>query len=255
MNLLAQGMRELGLEPGPDKLQAFESYYNELRKWNRRANITSLIAPDEVQVKHFLDSLTIYELPEFREAVSSGRPVKIVDVGTGGGFPGVPIKIVSPRVELVLLDSSSKKVRFLEHLRGVLKLEGVEIIWGRAEDVARQAGHREQYDWVLARALAEFPILAEYLLPFCRVGGYVVAYKGPKVYQELEVSEEAISLLGGRVVKLHQVKAPGLEGSRYLVLIAKESPTPGEYPRRPGIPAKRPLKLKRSTPARPPGTQ
>ncbi len=241
MNLLARGAREIGLELGPEKLQAFEAYYRELRKWNRKANITALIAPDEVQIKHFLDSLTIYELPEFREAVFSGKPVSLVDVGTGGGFPGVPIKIVSPGIKLVLVDSSRKKVQFLEHLREVLGLEGVEILWGRAEELARQEVHRERYDWVVARALAEFPVLAEYLLPFCRVGGYVVAYKGPRVHQELEASGEAISILGGRLMRLHQVQAFGLEGPRYLVLIAKESPTPQRYPRRPGIPAKRPL--------------
>ncbi len=256
MNLLALGMRELGLELDPERLQAFEVYYRELKIWNRRANLTALTAPDEVQVKHFLDSLTIYELPEFREAIFSGQKVNLIDVGTGGGFPGVPIKIVSPGIELVLVDSSRKKVEFLAHLKRVLGLEGVEIIWGRAEELARQEDHRERYDWVVARALAEFPALAEYLLPFCRVGGFVVAYKGPKAFQELEISGEAIAALGGKVERLHQVQTPGLEGSRYLVLIAKESPTPQQYPRRPGIPTKRPLKLKREKiRAQPPGRQ
>lgn len=242
MNLLISGVRELGLELGPEKLKAFEVYYRELVRWNRRANLTSMITPEEVQVKHFLDSLTIYELPEFREALSSGQELKLVDVGTGGGFPGVPIKIVNPEINLALVDSSRKKIRFLEHLKRTLNLEKVEIIWGRAEEVARHENHREQYDWVVARALAELPVLAEYLLPFCCVGGYVVAYKGPKVFQELENSARAISLLGGRVVKLHQVQATAFESPRYLLLIAKESPTPSLYPRRPGIPAKRPLR-------------
>jgi 16S rRNA (guanine527-N7)-methyltransferase len=248
MNLLALGVKEFGLELSPDKLQAFEIYYRELRRWNRRANLTALISPEEVQIKHFLDSLSIYELAEFREAISSGRELRIVDVGTGGGFPGVPIKIVNPQVSLTLVDSSRKKVQFLEHLIGALGLRGVEVIWGRAEEVARRGEHREQYDWVLARALAEFPVLAEYLIPFCRVGGYVVAYKGPKIFQELEISSEAISALGGKVLRLHQVQASALGGSRYLLLIAKESPTPPLYPRRPGIPAKRPLGLKKGKP-------
>ncbi|MCS7287312.1 MAG: 16S rRNA (guanine(527)-N(7))-methyltransferase RsmG [Anaerolineae bacterium] len=243
MNLLILGARRLGLELDPEKLRAFEVYYHELRKWNRKANLTSLIAPNEVQVKHFLDSLTIYEIPEFREAVSSGRKINFVDVGTGGGFPGIPIKIVTPGINLVLVDSSRKKIQFLEHLKEALGLEGVEIIWGRAEEIARQENHRERYDWVVARALAEFPTLAEYLLPFCRIGGYVVAYKGPKIFQELEISLEAINLLGGKVVRLHSVQTQGLESSRYLLLIAKESSTPLLYPRRPGIPAKRPLKV------------
>lgn len=242
MNLLLSGVRELGLELGPEKLKAFEVYYREIVKWNRRANLTSLITPEEVQVKHFLDSLTIYELQEFREALSQGKEIKLVDVGTGGGFPGVPIKIVNPEINLTLVDSSRKKIQFLEHLRQVLNLESVEIIWSRAEDAARQENHRERYNWVVARALAEFPVLAEYLLPFCRVGGYVVAYKGPKIHQELENSVEVISLLGGRVVKLHQVRVTAFESPRYLLLIAKESPTPSLYPRRPGIPAKRPLR-------------
>lgn len=243
MNLLILGARELGLELDSEKLKAFEIYYHELRKWNRKANLTSLIAPGEVQVKHFLDSLTIYEIPEFREAVSLGQKINLVDVGTGGGFPGLPIKIVTPGINLVLVESSRKKIRFLEHIKEVLGLEGVEIIWGRAEEIARQENHRERYDWVVARALAEFPTLAEYLLPFCRVGGYVVAYKGPKIFQELEISLEAINFLGGNVVRLHPVRTTGLESSRYLLLIAKESPTPLPYPRRPGIPAKRPLKV------------
>ncbi len=256
MNLLALGVRDFGLELSPDKLQAFEIYYRELRRWNRRANLTALISPEEVQIKHFLDSLSIYELAEFREAVSSGQEIRVIDVGTGGGFPGVPIKIINPQVNLTLLDSSRKKVQFLEHLSNVLGLKGVEIIWGRAEEVARKEKHREQYDWVLARALAEFPTLAEYLIPFCRIGGYVVAYKGPKVLQELEVSLEAISILGGKVARLHQVQAPSLGSSHYLLLIAKERPTPPLYPRRPGIPAKRPLGLRKGKlPSHSPGSQ
>ncbi|HDN79769.1 MAG: 16S rRNA (guanine(527)-N(7))-methyltransferase RsmG [Chloroflexi bacterium] len=244
MHLLVKGARNFGLELTSAQLRAFEVYYQELKQWNPKANLTAIMDCEEVQLKHFLDSLSIYCLDEFREALRTKPSLRVLDLGTGAGFPGIPIKIISPSIKLTLLDSTHKKIRFLKHIVQRLELEGVEIIWGRAEAVAHQQHHRESYDFVVARAVAEMPILAEYTLPFCKVGGYVVAYKGPKASREVEAAKTALSLLGGKLLRLHPVELKGLHEARSLVLLVKVSPTLSAYPRRPGIPEKRPLGVK-----------
>jgi len=241
MQLLTRGANNFGIKLSPAQVEAFEVYYGEIKIWNPKANLTAITEYQEVQLKHFVDSLSIYSLREFREALAAKPDLRVIDVGTGAGFPGVPIKIAAPAIKLALLDSNNKKITFLRHLIRKLELNDVEVIWGRAENVAHREEHRENYDVVVARAVAEMPILAEYALPFCKVGGLLVAYKGPKAPQELEAAEEALSILGGRLIRLAPVEVPGLHETRILVLIAKERPTPAKYPRRPGIPAKHPL--------------
>ncbi len=171
-----------------------------------------------------------------------GESLRLLDVGSGAGFPGVPLKIVCPHWRVTLLEATGKKVRFLEHLREVLGLGNLEILHGRAEDFAKAPAYREQYDWVVARAVAEMPALAELTLPFAKIGGNVLALKGETAEAEVAQSGRAFSILGGELVKIVKIALPGLVEERRLVVVRKVACTPDAYPRRPGIPAKRPLK-------------
>jgi 16S rRNA (guanine527-N7)-methyltransferase len=253
MEILREGARTLGLNLTADHVQAFQIYFEELQAWNRRFNLTTVTRCEDVQVKHFLDSLTC--LLAFPEA-SSGRaeglpsvvplshrdtPLLCVDVGTGAGFPGLPLKIMRPALLMTLLESSQKKVSFLKHVVGRLGLKGVEFLWARAEEAGQNPHHRERYDLVLARAVADMSVLAEYCLPLCRRGGCVIAQKGADTQSELAGALPAIQLLGGQVREVKAVALPGLKDRRALVLIDKVHQTPLAYPRRPGMPAKRPL--------------
>jgi len=238
MQKLKSAAKELGLELSPAQLERFETYYRELITWNKRANLTTITAYEEVQLKHFLDSLTVVlALP----AQAIGRNLRIIDVGTGAGLPGIPLKIVFPRVELTLLEATSKKAAFLRHIVQKMGLDGVEVVVGRAEEVAHQAQYREKFDIVLSRAVAALPTLVELTLPFCAVGGSFIAQKKGTIDDEISRANKAISLLGGNLREAKKVALTSLPDERYLVIIDKLSPTPEKYPRRPGIPAKRPL--------------
>lgn len=216
------------------QLDAFGRYAEILIEWNRRLNLTRIIEPDEIAVKHFLDSLSIYPaLPP-----DTGR---IIDVGSGAGFPGLPLKIALPHLRLTLLEATGKKTAFLRHAVETLGLAEVEILTARAEEAGHLAEHREQYDVALARAVAALPVLAEYTLPLVRVGGLVVAQKGQQPAAEIETARPALRILGGEIRRVLPVDLPGLTDARHLVLIAKKQATPSRYPRRPGLPAKRPL--------------
>lgn len=237
----------MGLELNEEHLRAFEIYYRELVAWNEKLNLTAITDYDQVQIKHFLDSLTCLLVvlgprSEVRgRAWDLGAETKAIDIGAGAGFPGLPLKIVCPGLQLTLLEASRKKTRFLEHIVIRLGLEGVEVIRGRAEEVGRGPTYRERYDLALARAVAELPVLVEYALPFCRVGGLFVAQKGPGVESEVRAAEAAITILGGKLRHIMHLELPPLAEPRSLVVIEKIAPTPEKYPRRPGIPSKRPL--------------
>ncbi|MCS7283719.1 MAG: 16S rRNA (guanine(527)-N(7))-methyltransferase RsmG [Anaerolineae bacterium] len=238
MDKLLRGARELGITLKESHLALFQTYYEELVEWNRRFNLTAITDYEGVQVRHFLDSLScLLVLP--RAELQAGA--RVIDVGTGAGFPGLPLRIVCPGMRLTLLEATRKKVEFLEHITRKLGLRDVEIIWGRAEDLAHRPGYREAYDWALARALADMPTLVEYLLPFVRVRGAMLAQKGENAPAEVHSAEEAIRILGGEVRKLVPVGLHGLAETRYLVIVDKRASTPDKYPRRPGIPEKRPL--------------
>jgi 16S rRNA (guanine527-N7)-methyltransferase len=238
MEPLVAGTRELGLELSESHLAAFRVFYRELVDWNRRFNLTAITDWDGVLVRHFLDSLSCLKALPRAELASGAR---VIDVGAGAGFPGLALKIVCPGMRLTLLEATRKKVTFLQHVVGVLDLKDVEAIHGRAETLAHEARYREQYDWALARAVAEMATLAEYLLPLVRVGGSALAQKGEGAAAEVHEAEGAITTLGGRVRQLVPVELRGLAETRYLVVVNKVAATPVKYPRRPGVPRKSPL--------------
>ncbi len=237
MELLEEGARRWGLDFTSDTLAAFQTYYEELIAWNERVNLTAITDYQEVQIKHFLDSLSCL-------LVLEGWPTerwRHLDIGAGAGFPGLPLKIARPQMEITLLEAKKKRVQFLQHLVGRLGLSGIEIIRGRAEELGRQPGHREGYDLLLARAVATLPVLLEYALPLCRIGGILIAQKGPDVEEELKASQVALRVLGGQMREVRSLELPHSMGRRNLVVVEKVALTPGKYPRRPGVPAKRPL--------------
>lgn len=242
MEQLINGARHLGLTLSEKQIKSFQTLYETLVEWNQRFNLTAVTEYEQVQIRHFLDSLSCLLAFRHRPAAPTGTVLSCIDVGSGAGFPGIPLKIYCPNLKVVLLEATGKKVDFLTHVVNGLGLKNMTPLKGRAEEVALDAAHREQYDMVFARAVAELPILVEYTLPFCRIGGCVVAQKGSSAQEEIQTAGYAISLLGGQLRKVVPVELLGLAEERNLVLIDKIASTPPQYPRRPGMPAKRPLK-------------
>ncbi len=236
MQVLSQYVhRQLGVRLTRSQLSALSLYERELVDWNTRFNLTAIRDPQEIHIKHFLDSLTC--LLAMRET-----PVgRLIDVGTGAGFPGIPIKILYPKMQLTLVESVGKKAEFCRHVVRILDLQGVEVIQERAETIGQDPIYREQYDWAVARAVAILPVLAEYLLPLVRVGGSMLAMKGESGPAEAHSAEHALRVLGGHLRQLLPVTLPGVAEERYLVVIDKVAATPSGYPRKVGVPAKRPL--------------
>jgi 16S rRNA (guanine527-N7)-methyltransferase len=224
-----------GMRLTNSQLAALAQYEQELLDWNARFNLTSIVNPDQVRLKHFLDSFSCM-------LALRGTPAKkVIDVGSGAGFPGLPMKIILPQMQLTLVESVGKKASFCQHIVNTLGLEGVSVIQERAEVVGQQPEHREQYDWAVARAVAILPVLMEFLLPLVRVGGAVLAMKGASAPAETQTGERAISVLGGHLKSLIPVALPAVAEERYLVVIEKIAATPSGYPRRVGVPAKKPL--------------
>ena len=233
MNLLATTAAEWGLPLTQAQIDQFTIYADELRSWNERVNLTAITDRSQVIARHFLDSL--------RCALSWGAPPqRLVDVGAGAGFPGLPLKILRPELQLTLVESVAKKTAFLQHLVEILGLSEVEIVAARAETVGRDVARRERYDVAVARAVAELRVLAEYCLPLCRAGGRFLAPKGRLVEGEVQAAQAALAALGGRLLAIEIVHLPGVE-PRSLVVVEKVAPTPPAYPRAVGVPAKRPL--------------
>ncbi len=251
MKHLAEGLQKLGLALTSEQRAAFQRYRDELVTWNTRANLTAITNDEGVQIKHFVDSLScLIGMSECKAQISNLqaellniRPdIKVVDVGTGAGFPGLPLKIVCPTVRLTLVEAIGKKADFLNHMVATLGLRNVTVVKARAEDVGRDPAYREQYDWAVARAVADMATLAEYLLPLVRIGGKALAQKSESAPAEVSAAEAAIRHLGGRVNRLLSLELHGIAETRYLVIVDKIAATPGKYPRRAGVPAKKPLR-------------
>jgi len=239
MKKLIEGAGKLGIEFNARQVKQFELYYQELIEWNRKINLTAITDYSSVQVKHFLDSLTITLALPGEEAEKPD--FNIVDIGTGAGFPGLPLKILFPQPRLVLIEPTTKKTAFLHHLTRKLELENVEVLNSRAEEAAHLPLYREQFSLVLSRAVALLPILVELTLPFCRIGGRFVAQKKGELDREIDEAEKAIATLGGKLNQIKKIELGEFDDVRYLVIIDKIYPTPGKYPRRPGMPRRRPI--------------
>jgi len=234
-NLVRQAQQLFGLRLSRQQVAALAAFQRELLEWNQRFNLTAVRDGAGIRTKHFLDSFSCVL------AWQQNPPRRLVDVGTGAGFPGLPLKILYPSMQLTLIESVGKKANFCRHVVKALKLEAVEVLTARAEEVGQIPAHRETYDWAVARAVAELPALVEYLLPLVRLGGAMLAQKGQTGPAEAHKAEKAISLLGGRTRQLIPIALPGVVEERYLVIVDKVAATPPQYPRKPGMPVKKPL--------------
>ncbi|GAB4491002.1 MAG: 16S rRNA (guanine(527)-N(7))-methyltransferase RsmG [Anaerolineales bacterium] len=233
--LVHDALQLFGISLSPRQVAQLAAYERELLEWNQKFNLTAIRDVDGIRAKHFLDSMSC--ALAWREQI----PRRLVDVGTGAGFPGIVLKILYPGMKLTLVESVGKKANFCSHIVQTLGLESVEVLIARAEDAGRDPKHREKYDWAVARAVANLPVLAEYLLPLVRVGGGMLAQKGESGPAEAQAAEHAFKLLGGCMRQLISVELPGVAEERYLVIVNKPAATPPAYPRKVGIPAKKPL--------------
>ena len=224
-----------GIQLSPQQEAQLQRHADELASWNQRVNLTGIREPQQVRVRHFLDSLSVAAYLPLHEGM------RLIDVGTGAGFPGLPLHILCPGTRLTLLDATAKKLRFLEHLIEVLQLTKVRTLHARAEQAGQMPAERAAYDLVLARSVARMPALAEFLLPLARVGGQCVAMKGGGAEQEARSAARAIGLLGGRLNRIETLQLPGVAQQHHLIILDKVAPTPRAWPRQPGTPARRPL--------------
>lgn len=224
-----------GIHLSETQLLQFELYYRELVDWNERMNLTGITEREQVYIKHFYDSLSVSFF------VPMSDHLKIADIGSGAGFPSIPLKIAFPHLRVTIVDSLNKRIQFLNHLTSVLGLSDVQCVHGRAEDAARLPVHRDQYDLVTARAVARMAVLNEFCLPFVSVGGLFVAMKGQEVQDEIEEASLSLRELKGQWMHTHRFELPVEESTRHMILIKKTAPTPKRYPRKAGTPLKDPL--------------
>ncbi len=235
LRVLEQGCREYGISLDEKQKQQFVRYYELLTKWNKVMNLTGITEFEEVLLKHFADSLSI------AKCMDMTRISSCIDVGTGAGFPGIPLKIAFPHLKITLLDSLNKRLKFLDQVIEELGLERIETVHGRAEDGARKAEYREQYDLSVSRAVSRLASLCEYCMPYVREGGYFVSYKSGKAAEEIAEAGKAIQVLGGKVIKEDDFCLPDTLMERTLVVIKKVKSTPKKYPRKAGMPTKEPI--------------
>lgn len=228
-------LQEWGIVLSEKQVQQFLTYYEMLTEWNQVMNLTAITEYDEVLKKHFVDSLSL------SRAFTLSDSLSLIDVGTGAGFPGLPLKIAYPQLKITLLDSLNKRVQFLNAVIEKLALQDIEAVHGRAEDFARNPSYREKFDLCVSRAVANLTILSEYCLPFVKTGGNFISYKSEKVGEEIRQAEKAIALLGGSLEKQVELYLPGSDIYRNLVVIQKKTASPKKYPRKAGLPSKEPL--------------
>ena len=232
-DLMKRAANEAGLELTELQYEQFIKYMRLLQEWNEKINLTAITEPKEVIIKHFIDSLSIWG--EIKDNS------KIIDVGTGAGFPGIPLKIYNNTLNVTLLDSLNKRTVFLKEVIEKLNLKNIEVIHGRAEDYAKIDKYRENYDYAISRAVAPLNILLEYLSPYVKIGGNVIAMKGSNAEEEIKNSNNALKVLKCKIIESSKINLPENAGERYIILIEKKEKTPKMYPRNAGIPKKKPL--------------
>lgn len=254
---LKDGTEKMGIEISQKQVEQFTKYKDILLEWNKKMNLTAITEEKEIVIKHFLDSLSCIQtgyLSVRPKAGPSGpvvEPVRLsagenraktIDIGTGAGFPGIPLKIMLPDIKLTLLDSLKKRISFLEKVCSELNLDNVEIIHGRAEDLGQNKDYREKYNCALSRAVAALNVLVEYSLPFVKTGGVFICQKGPKLTEEIEDAKKAIKILGGKIIEQKNISLPFSDREHHILIIKKIRQTPIKYPRKAGKPGKNPIK-------------
>ena len=231
--IMIKNLKELDIKLSENQLKQFYKYMNILIEWNKFINLTNITEPIEIIQKHFVDSLTILKYIKGTDTV--------IDVGTGAGFPGIPIKIAFPKTKIVLLDSLNKRIKFLNEVINKLELKNVKVIHGRAEDLGHNEEHREKYDIAIARAVAPLNVLSEYLIPFVKINGNSICMKGSKGKEEAKIGEKAIKILGGNIEEIKEFILPNTSIERTVIQIRKKQYTDKKYPRKAGTPSKEPL--------------
>ena len=232
---LAKAAAEYGISLNDTQMEQYNRYFELLVEWNEKINLTAITDPKEVAIKHMIDSITAYDEKLFKDGTT------VIDVGTGAGFPGLPLKIFCPEIKLTLMDSLNKRIKFLQTVVEELGLKDVECVHARAEEGARNKKYRESFDIAVSRAVARLPILCEYCLPFVKKGGHFIALKGMQYHDEAEEAAKAIKVMGGSKTEIRPVKLPELDDKRAVITITKTMPTPKAYPRKAGTPTKNPI--------------
>lgn len=235
--LMEQGLHEFSIELSEKQINQFYKYYELLLQWNKVMNLTAITELEEVVMKHFIDSLALVKIVD-RENINE---MQVLDVGTGAGFPGIPLKIVFPHMNIILLDSLNKRIKFLFDVIEKLELTYISAIHGRAEDYGKNVEYREKFDLCISRAVANLSTLAEYCMPFVKIGGYFVSYKSVGVVEEIEQAKGALKILGGKIDKITEFVLPESDLERMLIKIEKVEKTSKKYPRKAGLPGKEPL--------------
>ena len=236
LNPLKKTLEAMNIENSQELIEKFRIYMEGVLEWNEKVNLTTITDPDEFVIKHFIDSIICANYPEYINAA------KIIDVGTGAGFPGIPLSIISPEKEFILMDSLNKRLKIIDELCQRADIKNVVTLHARAEELAKNKAHRERYDLCVSRAVANMAVLAEYCLPFIKVGGFLMAYKGPEAENEVREAEHALSLLGGRAEEIRNGNLKEFGIDHKVVVIKKVKNTPSKFPRKAGTPAKEPLK-------------
>ncbi|MCK9267377.1 MAG: 16S rRNA (guanine(527)-N(7))-methyltransferase RsmG [Alkaliphilus sp.] len=241
VEILKHGTKKMGIEISQYQIEQFIKYKDILLEWNQRMNLTAITEEREIIIMHFLDSISCLQTG-YLSMRSTGESIRLIDVGTGAGFPGIPLKIMLPGIKLTLMDSLKKRIGFLKEAGKELGLDGVEFIHGRAEDFGKNKDYREKYNCVVSRAVAALNILVEYCLPFVKVGGYFICQKGPKLIEEMEEAKKAIKILGGKIVEQVKIDIPFSDREHYILITEKIKQTPIKYPRKAGKLSKNPIK-------------
>jgi len=234
-DILNEASNNEGLKFNASKYDQFMKYKDLIKEWNEKVNLTAIKEDEEIVKKHFIDSMKVFKFDQLKSAKN------VIDIGTGGGFPGIPMKIIKPEVNIVLLDSLNKRIKFLNEVIKSLNLKNIKAIHGRAEDFAQEVQYREKFDIAVSRAVANLTVLSEYCIPYVKLGGYFVAMKGPAVEEEIKLSKNAIRMLGGRIEHIEKVQIEGSDLNHNLVIISKIAVTNKKYPRKAGIVTKDPL--------------